>query len=87
MSTNMWVEQEWTDYKLRWDPEEYGGVSTLYVPSEQIWLPDLVLYNKCVFVLTLISSLISILISSLISILITPLINRHFSPVLTGIMK
>ncbi len=39
MSTNMWVIQEWTDYKLKWDPEEYGGVSELYVPAEQIWLP------------------------------------------------
>jgi len=36
----------WTDYKLRWDPEEYGGVAQLYVPSEHIWLPDIVLYNK-----------------------------------------
>jgi len=42
----MWVEQEWYDYKLKWDPEEYGGVTTLYVPSEQIWLPDMVLYNN-----------------------------------------
>ena len=48
MTTNMWVEQEWNDYKLRWDPEEYGGVSKLHVPSEQIWLPDIVLYNKYV---------------------------------------
>lgn len=39
MSTNMWVIQEWTDYKLKWDPDEYGGVSELYVPAEQIWLP------------------------------------------------
>jgi nicotinic acetylcholine receptor len=46
MATNVWVEQEWTDNKLRWDPTEYGGVSTLYVPSEQIWLPDIVLYNN-----------------------------------------
>lgn len=46
MTTNMWVEQEWNDYKLRWDPEEYGGVSKLHVPAEQIWLPDIVLYNK-----------------------------------------
>lgn len=38
--------QEWYDYKLKWDPEEYGGVSQLYVPAEQIWLPDIVLYNK-----------------------------------------
>lgn len=84
MSTNMWVEQEWTDYKLRWDPEEYGGVSTLYVPSEQIWLPDLVLYNKYVFDrFTLISHLISHLISRLIS----HLINGHFSLVRMETMK
>ncbi|KAL0270716.1 UNVERIFIED_CONTAM: hypothetical protein PYX00_008024 [Menopon gallinae] len=46
MTTNVWVEQKWTDYKLRWDPEEYGGVEMLYVPSEHIWLPDIVLYNN-----------------------------------------
>lgn len=42
------VEQEWFDPKLRWDPAEYGGVTEVYVPAEQIWLPDLVLYNKLV---------------------------------------
>ncbi|KAI2804899.1 Acetylcholine-activated cation-selective channel, partial [Blomia tropicalis] len=46
MTTNMWVEQQWTDYKLKWEPEEYGGVNKLHVPAEQIWLPDLVLYNN-----------------------------------------
>lgn len=34
------------DYKLKWDPNDYGGVKTLHVPSENIWLPDIVLYNK-----------------------------------------
>lgn len=38
--------QEWQDYKLKWNPEDYGGVDTLHVPSEHIWLPDIVLYNK-----------------------------------------
>lgn len=38
--------KEWQDHKFRWDPEEYGGVTELYVPSEHIWLPDIVLYNK-----------------------------------------
>ena len=41
--------QEWTDYKLKWNPEDYGGVDTLHVPSEHIWLPDIVLYNKWVW--------------------------------------
>uniref|UniRef100_T1IUC5 Nicotinic acetylcholine receptor alpha 1 subunit n=1 Tax=Strigamia maritima TaxID=126957 RepID=T1IUC5_STRMM len=46
MTTNVWVLQEWQDYKLVWDPAEYGGVATLHVPSEHIWLPDIVLYNN-----------------------------------------
>jgi len=46
MTTNVWVDQEWNDYKLKWNPNDYGGVKTLYVPSERIWLPDIVLYNN-----------------------------------------
>ncbi|CAL1282916.1 unnamed protein product, partial [Larinioides sclopetarius] len=46
MTTNVWVNQEWSDHKLKWDPDEYGGVRQLYVPAEQIWLPDIVLYNN-----------------------------------------
>ena len=48
LTTNVWVEQEWKDYKLKWNPEEYGGVRHLHVPSQDIWLPDIVLYNKSV---------------------------------------
>ena len=43
---NSGVFQEWKDYKFTWDPAEYGGVTELYVPSEHIWLPDIILYNK-----------------------------------------
>ncbi|CAH0553706.1 unnamed protein product [Brassicogethes aeneus] len=46
MTTNVWVEQEWNDYKLKWNPDDYGGVEILHVPSEHIWLPDIVLYNN-----------------------------------------
>ncbi|KYN15045.1 Acetylcholine receptor subunit alpha-like protein, partial [Trachymyrmex cornetzi] len=46
MTTNLWVEQTWYDYKLKWDPKEYGGVEMLHVPSDHIWRPDIVLYNN-----------------------------------------
>lgn len=39
-------EQSWYDYKLTWEPVEYGGVKMLHVPSDHIWRPDIVLYNK-----------------------------------------
>ncbi|KAK2181623.1 hypothetical protein NP493_389g03107 [Ridgeia piscesae] len=46
ITTNMFVIQQWNDTGLQWHPVEYGGVKTLFVPSESIWLPDLVLYNN-----------------------------------------
>jgi len=46
LTTNLWVETEWYDDKLRWEPSEYGGVGEIYVPSEIIWLPDIILYNN-----------------------------------------
>lgn len=46
LTTNVWIEHEWHDYKFTWEPTEYGGVAEIYVPSEHIWLPDIILYNN-----------------------------------------
>lgn len=46
MTTNVWLRQEWVDVSLTWVPEEYGGIDTLELPSESIWLPDIVLFNN-----------------------------------------
>ncbi|XP_054433509.1 neuronal acetylcholine receptor subunit alpha-4 [Pteronotus mesoamericanus] len=46
MTTNVWVKQEWNDYKLRWDPRDYENVTSIRIPSELIWRPDIVLYNN-----------------------------------------
>ncbi|XP_054160123.1 acetylcholine receptor subunit alpha-like isoform X1 [Oppia nitens] len=46
MTTNVWVDQNWYDYKLVWKPADYGGVDMLHVPAEDIWLPDIVLFNN-----------------------------------------
>lgn len=40
------LEKDWMDSKLNWEPDEYGGVEQLIVPSELLWLPDILLYNK-----------------------------------------
>uniref|UniRef100_A0A8C5KB30 Cholinergic receptor, nicotinic, beta polypeptide 3 n=1 Tax=Jaculus jaculus TaxID=51337 RepID=A0A8C5KB30_JACJA len=46
MTTNVWLKQEWTDQKLRWNPNEYGGIRSIKVPSESLWLPDIVLFEN-----------------------------------------
>ncbi|CAB3397605.1 unnamed protein product [Caenorhabditis bovis] len=41
-----WIEEYWQDEFLTWDPEDYGGIKSLHVPSEMIWKPDLLVYNN-----------------------------------------
>ncbi|KAJ0002025.1 hypothetical protein NQD34_001821 [Periophthalmus magnuspinnatus] len=48
METNLWLRHIWNDYKLRWNPKEFGGVEFIRVPSNRIWKPDIVLYNNAV---------------------------------------
>lgn len=38
--------QGWNDYRLMWDPDQYEGIKKIRLPSQHIWLPDIVLYNK-----------------------------------------
>ncbi|WAR00650.1 ACH10-like protein [Mya arenaria] len=37
---------EWVDEFMRWDPDEFANITTLRVPCNKLWLPDIVLYNK-----------------------------------------
>ncbi|CEF60228.1 Nicotinic acetylcholine receptor family and Neurotransmitter-gated ion-channel transmembrane domain and Neurotransmitter-gated ion-channel family and Neurotransmitter-gated ion-channel ligand-binding domain and Nicotinic acetylcholine-gated receptor, transmembrane domain-containing protein [Strongyloides ratti] len=46
LTTNLWLEMNWIDAKLQWDPNKYGGIKTLHIPSDLLWTPDLVLYNN-----------------------------------------
>ncbi|KAM4859520.1 acetylcholine receptor subunit alpha [Thomomys bottae] len=46
VTTNVRLKQQWVDYNLKWNPDDYGGVKKIHVPSEKIWRPDLVLYNN-----------------------------------------
>uniref|UniRef100_A0A3B3D5Z8 Cholinergic receptor, nicotinic, beta 2 n=1 Tax=Oryzias melastigma TaxID=30732 RepID=A0A3B3D5Z8_ORYME len=46
MTTNVWLTQEWQDYRLTWVPEEFDGMLKVRLPSKHIWLPDVVLYNN-----------------------------------------
>lgn len=41
----VWMVMGWTDDHFKWDPREYGNLKTFYEMSDQIWMPDLSLYN------------------------------------------
>lgn len=38
--------QYWTDIYLTWNPDIYPGVQNLRFPSDQVWTPDILLYNR-----------------------------------------
>ncbi|XP_054890295.1 neuronal acetylcholine receptor subunit alpha-7 [Poeciliopsis prolifica] len=46
LMTNAWLQLYWTDVYLSWNPENYPGVQNLRFPSDQIWTPDILLYNS-----------------------------------------
>nr|KAF6353047.1 cholinergic receptor nicotinic alpha 1 subunit [Pipistrellus kuhlii] len=46
VTTNVRLKQQWVDSNLKWNPDDYGGVKKIHIPSEKIWRPDLVLYNN-----------------------------------------
>ncbi|XP_068616745.1 neuronal acetylcholine receptor subunit alpha-5 [Brachionichthys hirsutus] len=46
MTTNVWMKQEWIDMKLRWNPDDFLGITVIRVPSDRLWLPDIVLYDN-----------------------------------------
>ncbi|ETN73626.1 Neurotransmitter-gated ion-channel ligand binding domain protein [Necator americanus] len=49
LQTNVWLTMKWNDFQLRWNPLDYGNISNLHVPSDRVWLPDIVLFNKFPF--------------------------------------
>jgi len=46
LTTALWMNYAWFDDYLVWNPEEWGGVTDIRVEIDQVWKPDLLLYNS-----------------------------------------
>uniref|UniRef100_A0A0B6Z3G4 Neurotransmitter-gated ion-channel ligand-binding domain-containing protein n=1 Tax=Arion vulgaris TaxID=1028688 RepID=A0A0B6Z3G4_9EUPU len=44
--TNVWLQMYWYDYQLVWNASDYGGIDQIKVHHSNVWLPDIVLFNK-----------------------------------------
>ena len=42
----IWLRLSWRDPYLSWDSKQFDGLQKMHVPSERLWLPDIVLYNN-----------------------------------------
>lgn len=50
LSAYLWIRQSWYDAYLKWDKDKYDGLDSIRIPSNLVWRPDIVLYNKWVWV-------------------------------------
>uniref|UniRef100_A0A914VJZ7 Neurotransmitter-gated ion-channel ligand-binding domain-containing protein n=1 Tax=Plectus sambesii TaxID=2011161 RepID=A0A914VJZ7_9BILA len=41
-----WTEEFWNDQFLRWDPQDYGGLTVIHLPIDKVWRPDILVYNN-----------------------------------------
>ncbi|KAM7003201.1 neuronal acetylcholine receptor subunit alpha-7 [Tautogolabrus adspersus] len=46
LTTNIWLQLYWTDFYLQWNTSDYPGVTNVRFPDNQIWRPDILLYNS-----------------------------------------
>ncbi|XP_076879549.1 neuronal acetylcholine receptor subunit alpha-7a [Brachyhypopomus gauderio] len=46
LTTNIWLQLYWYDHYLKWNTSEYPGVMSVRFPENQIWKPDILLYNS-----------------------------------------
>lgn len=46
LQAQWWMRQDWNNPDLRWNPEDYDGLRTVYVVPNKVWVPDVLLYNN-----------------------------------------
>ncbi|KAJ8336015.1 hypothetical protein SKAU_G00393580 [Synaphobranchus kaupii] len=46
LTSYLWIRQIWHDAYLKWDKDDYDGLEVIRIPSDLVWRPDIVLYNK-----------------------------------------
>ncbi|XP_030645024.1 cholinergic receptor, nicotinic, alpha 11 [Chanos chanos] len=46
LTTNIWLNMHWYDHYLQWNQSEYPGVKNLRFTTDQVWTPDILLYNS-----------------------------------------
>lgn len=48
ISMVIWLQLLWDDYKMRWEPTEYGNITQIRLPYDSLWKPDIFLFNTYV---------------------------------------
>ncbi|XP_070196547.1 acetylcholine receptor subunit alpha-like 2 [Littorina saxatilis] len=42
LSQSIFMDLTWRDEFLSWDPQDYAGLSKIYIQQKHLWIPDLI---------------------------------------------
>ncbi|KAK3603124.1 hypothetical protein CHS0354_027912 [Potamilus streckersoni] len=45
LKTYVWINEEWIDENIGWEPSEFDGLNKIMLPSTQLWVPDVYIFN------------------------------------------
>ncbi|XP_078575464.1 neuronal acetylcholine receptor subunit alpha-10-like [Branchiostoma floridae x Branchiostoma japonicum] len=46
LNSKIWMKMMWKDVSLQWDPDEYDGMTNMTIRADEIWRPDIVLFEN-----------------------------------------
>lgn len=46
LESHIWMQFEWVDEQLKWEPGDFENLTDIRLLGDQIWMPDLELYNR-----------------------------------------
>jgi len=44
-----WLRMSWMDFRLKWNPEAYGGLTNIRLPASKVWVPDVEVFDAVTF--------------------------------------
>merc|ERR1712110_1205178 len=44
-----WLRMSWMDFRLKWNPEAYGGLTNIRLPASKVWVPDVEVFDAVSF--------------------------------------
>ncbi|CAG0884634.1 unnamed protein product [Darwinula stevensoni] len=43
---HLWMDSKWNDERLTWEPSNHSNISDLRMPPDNVWIPDISIYNE-----------------------------------------
>lgn len=46
MEVKSYIQMSWIDYRLAWNTNKFDGSNRTYAKVDELWVPDITVYNS-----------------------------------------